>query len=648
MKKGLYLLPYIAGAACLGAVLHSCASMGNPSGGARDEDPPRFVRSNPMPYATGVKGNRVEIEFDELVNVKDAFTNVVVSPPDASTPRVTASGRKIYVQWEDTLRSGTTYTVDFGKSITDVNEGNPLGSYSFTFATGQTLDSLRIAGVVLDAATLEPQQGMLVGVHRADAPDTAFRTLRFDRATKTDDRGRFVIRGLKAVPYNLFALGDLNNDYRWDNPAELIAFYPVPVTPYAEQGETVDSIYNPLTGAVDSVVNRRRTVYKPDNLLLSVFDIGYKPQYLAKYERPDSLRLRFILNAPSASIPFLSLPDYIPQGQWYVAEHTAHNDTVTYWLTDRRLIAADSLRVAVTFDRHNKERELVAGTDTVLMTLPRQRAAAKPKKRTRKQIEQDSIEAEKLRWLPVRAEGSSRLDVLSPIVFETEEPLLRLDTLGVHLEVRTDTVWEEMALPEIKSDTTGNLRRYSLSLGEWKYGAGYRLTIDSLALQGLTGRYNKTLTQDFTTKKREDYALLNLRLIPDTIQGYVEVLNSSDSPVARAWVTNGAVSFPYLAPADYYVRFVAHRGDRMEFTPGDYDKGLQPDEVYYYPAMISLKRHDRSEQWDLNAKPVDAQKPDAIKKNKPERKSTGKKKKNTERQETEQDDFFDVSRNPFT
>lgn len=126
------------------------------------------------------------------------------------------------------------------------------------------------------------------------------------------------------------------------------------------------------------------------------------------------------------------------------------------------------------------------------------------------------------------------------------------------------------------------------------------------------------------------------------------MLNSSDSPVARAWVTNGAVSFPYLAPADYYVRFVAHRGDRMEFTPGDYDKGLQPDEVYYYPAMISLKRHDRSEQWDLNAKPVDAQKPDAIKKNKPERKSTGKKKKNTKRQETEQDDFFDVSRNPFT
>ena len=118
------------------------------------------------------------------------------------------------------------------------------------------MDSLRISGIVLEAATLEPQKGVLVGVHSAEAPDSALRTLRFERVTKTDDRGRFTLRGLKAKPYNVYALADLNNDYRWDNPAEFLAFYPVPVTPYSEKGLASDTIFNLLTGEVDTVMSR--------------------------------------------------------------------------------------------------------------------------------------------------------------------------------------------------------------------------------------------------------------------------------------------------------------------------------------------------------------------------------------------------------
>lgn len=643
MKNLIYTLAAIV----MLTLLYSCASIGTPSGGPRDEDPPRFVKSSPAPYAVNVKDNKVVIEFNELVSISDAFTNVVVSPPAASTPRVTASGRKVYVQWDDTLSANTTYTVDFGKSITDVNEGNPLGSFSFSFSTGEDLDSLRISGIVLDAATLEPQQGMLVGVHPAEAPDSAFRTLRLSRATKTDDLGHFTIRGLKAIPYNIFALGDVNNDYRWDNPGELLAFYPQPVTPFAEFGEVQDTIYNMLTGDVDTVVDRTRTIFKPNNILLSVFDSGYKSQYLVKYERPDSLRLQFIFNARSGHLPNISLPDYIPATSWYMAEHSVGNDTITYWLTDPKIVATDTLRVALGYDRDDKDRNRVYGIDTLTVNRPRIRAVKQPKKKNAKQLAQDSIEAEKLRWLPVKINGSSRLDVTAPMVIELEEPLRALDTLGLHLEIRTDTVWEEMAMPPLLPDSTGNLRRYTLALDKWKFGTSYRLTVDSLAMQGLTGRFNKTVSQEFTTKKEEDYAFLSLRLSPDTIAGFVEVLNSSDSPVARGWVRNGVVNFPYLTPADYYVRFIAHDGPTLEFTAGNYDERRQPDEVFYYPSMLSLKRHDRSEQWDLYATPVDRQKPAAIKKNKPETKKVTKKKKTGTQTETEEDDYFDVSRNPF-
>jgi len=652
------------------SLLYSCASIGNPSGGPRDEDPPRVVGSYPAPGSTGFKGKHIYVVFDELVNVKDAFTNVVVSPPSQNAPKVTSSGRRVFVDWSDEPEPNTTYTVDFGTAIEDVNEGNKLGNYSFSFSTGEQIDTLRISGIVLDAATLEPQQGMLVGVHSAAAPDSALRTLRFERATKTDDRGRFTLRGLKGEPYLLFALGDMNNDYRRDSPSELLAFYPKPITPYAEREMTTDTLFNMLTGAVDTVVPRERTRFLPDNILLSVFDEGYKPQYLVKYERPDSARLHFIFNAWSDKLPGLEILGRGGGKPRAIIEHSAHRDTVTYWLTDPALCSADTLRVALSYGRtpSGVYKGLVAGIDTLLLTKPKVKAASKPNKMTRRQQVADSIAREKAKFFNLTLLTSGAMDVYRPVIIEASEPLLSLNKAMIHFDVKEDTIYKPLPLPELRGDSSGPVRRYSLAY-PWEYGATYRLSIDSTAMTGVSGRPNATFKHDFMVKKREDYASLTLRLNPDTLQGFVEVLNTSDSPVARARVKDGVVRFPYLSPADYYARFVARplppdsvvadslppvllEPDVLEFRTGNYESGRQPDDVYYYPKMLSLKRHDRSEQWDLNAVAVDMQKPDAIKKNKPARKSTptkGKRGRNNpdDPEGGEEEDYFDVNNNPF-
>lgn len=193
------------------SLLFSCASIGNPSGGPRDEDAPAFVRANPAPGATNVTNRRAMLEFDELVNVKDAFSKVVISPTTAQTPRVSTSGRRVYIDFGDSLAENTTYTVDFGNSIEDFTEGNKLPSFAYSFSTGPELDTLQISGMVLAARNLEPQQQMIVGVHSILA-DSAFKKLRLERVAKTDDRGRFTVRGLKPGQYRLFALADANND----------------------------------------------------------------------------------------------------------------------------------------------------------------------------------------------------------------------------------------------------------------------------------------------------------------------------------------------------------------------------------------------------------------------------------------------------
>lgn len=609
-----------------------------------------MMATNPAQGSTGFRGREAQLLMDELVNVKDAFTLVTVSPPDASAPKVISSGRRVIVTWDDTLRSNTTYTVDFGTAIVDVNEGNPLGNYSLSFSTGETIDTLRISGMVLDAATLEPQNGVLVGVHRAEAPDTALRTLRFERATKTDEYGRFTLRGLRPVPYILYALADLNNDYRWDNPAEHMAFYPQPITPYCEEMTVTDSIYNMKTGTVDSVMERAATRFLPNDLLLSLYDPGYKSQYLVKNERPDSTRLSFIFNAPASALPSIRMLNFEERDDWYVPEYSEHNDTVSFWLTDRRLIAADTLRVALTYDRTiPNSQALESGTDTLTLTRPKVR---KPKgKLTRKQREQDSIARAKAQWLTINTLPAGTMEVNLPLIIETPEPLMQINDRGLRLEQKNDTLWTRLTMPPVREDTLGNARRYYLDY-PWEYGANYRLTVDSLSMMGTTGRYNATYERTFDIKKQEDYGSLTLRLTPDTIQGFVEVLTSSDNPVARARVQNGVVTFPYLDRSEYYARFTVMPDSLpMLFVPGDYDTGRQPVEVYYYPKMLSLKRMDRSETWDLNATPVDRQKPEAIKKNRPTDKAKNArrnaKKEKGEAEETEDDDYFNVDRNPF-
>lgn len=224
-------LIYLLWALVATGVLVSCASIGNPSGGPRDEDPPIFVKGNPAPGALNVKKQKVELEFDELVNVKDAFSKVVVSPVSKSVPRVSSQGRKVIVQFTDTLVPNTTYTIDFADAIEDNNENNKLQGFTYSFSTGDVLDTLQISGMVLSADALEPQQGMLVGVY-SNLADSAFSTLPFERVTKTDDRGRFSVQGLAPGEYRIFALADVDNDYKRANPEEAMAFYDVTLSPH--------------------------------------------------------------------------------------------------------------------------------------------------------------------------------------------------------------------------------------------------------------------------------------------------------------------------------------------------------------------------------------------------------------------------------
>ena len=185
MKKLLYLI-------LMAFAIVGCARMGSPDGGWYDDDPPRIIGSTPGERATGVKSQKVTIYFDEFIKLADATQNVIVSPPQLEMPEIKAAGKKIVVELKDTLKPDMTYTIDFSDAISDNNEENPLGNYTFTFSTGEKIDTFEVSGYVINAEDLEPVQGILVGLYD-DLADSAFRTKPLLRVARTDDSGHFVM-----------------------------------------------------------------------------------------------------------------------------------------------------------------------------------------------------------------------------------------------------------------------------------------------------------------------------------------------------------------------------------------------------------------------------------------------------------------------
>ena len=191
MKKLFYIF-------CIASIIVGCARMGSPDGGWYDDDPPRVIGATPEDKATNVKSKKITILFDEFIKLEDATNKVIVSPPQLEQPEIKASGKKIIVELQDTLKDNTTYTIDFSDAISDNNEGNPMGNYTYSFSTGEQIDTFEVSGYVLDASNLEPIKGIAAGLYD-DLADSAFKTKPLMRISRTDGSGHFVIRVLLQV-----------------------------------------------------------------------------------------------------------------------------------------------------------------------------------------------------------------------------------------------------------------------------------------------------------------------------------------------------------------------------------------------------------------------------------------------------------------
>lgn len=629
------------------AAFLSCAAVANPDGGAYDETPPRIVGSNPGLESTGFNGKKVTIDFNEFIKLENAVEKVIISPPQQEQPEIKVNGKKIQVELFDSLQANTTYTIDFSDGIVDNNEGNPLGNFCFRFSTGDILDTLEVSGYVLDARNLEPVKGITVGLH-SDLSDSAFMTKRFDRVSRTDGNGHFVIRGMAPGKYRIFAVQDMDQTFSYSQRNEMIAWMDSVIIPTHELRYRTDTIKK-ADNSVDTILTVPYTRFMPDDITLLAFQPTPTIQYMAGYERQTHEKFSLQFALPLDSMPEIKGLNF-DENDAYIVQHTSRFDTLTFWMKDTTVFYMDTLRISVSYMASDTAGVLVPTVDTLNLVTKKSRQnilkdearkaenEAKELERKLKRLERANDSIGILKALEPRKEflkgtlTSGSLSIDKPVTLTFSEPVTILSDTALHLYHKDDSVWT--AVPFQFEQDSSDILKYHI-YGEWRPEETFRINIDSASIKGLYGLSIDKMESTLKFNPLSMYSTLTVN-VQNSRPGYMAMLLDSNGKTLKTTaLEKGSADFFLLNPGNYYVALLNDRNGNGVWDTGEYEEQRQPEEVYYLNHKFQLKAdwYHETEPWNVKEIPLFRQKPEELVKQKSDKTTKDIHKKNVEREE---------------
>ena len=617
--------------------LAGCAKMGQPDGGWYDETPPHVVACTPIDKAVDAHSKKIFIYFDEFIKIDNPTEKVVVSPPQLEAPIIKGEGKRISIQLNDSLKPNTTYTIDFSDAISDNNEGNPLGNYTYSFSTGESIDTMEVAGYVLEAENLEPIKGILVGLY-SNLADSAFQKEPMLRVSRTDSRGHFVIKGVAPGQYRAYALNDMDGNYLYSQKSEKLAFSHDIIVPTSKPDVRQDTIWRDSLH-IDNIQQTGYTHFLPDDIALTAFTAELTERHLLKTERKDAEKVSFYFTYGDKQLPQIEGIDF-DAGEAFLVETNLKQDTVHYWLRDTALVNRDTLNAVVRYMETDTLGVLQEKTDTVYFlakTSFEKRLKEMEKEREKWEKEQEKAKKKGRPYLtempakpldvkftiPTAVSPNSRLYIESPT------PLERVDTARLHLSIRVDTNWVEKPLALLpgnrKNTGPGNqtLRHLEIVCPDslWQEGAEYRLECDSAAFTDIYGTVSNKQNKGFKVITEDDYTTIEFNISHEQNDSMVvQLLDRQEKIVDETPCRNGKATFLYVKPGAFYLRAYIDLNGNGQWDTGDYDLDLQAEQVFYYPERIECKaKWTFQRDWTPDATPLQNQKRAEITKQKPDK-----------------------------
>ena len=600
--------------------LAECAKIGSPSGGPRDIAPPVLLKSKPLNRSTDFSGQQVELTFDEFINPQGMSQELVVSPPLEQSPEVRMRGKTLIIEFLESLRENTTYTLSFGETIKDLNEGNILRNFEFVFSTGDKIDSLGVLGMATQAFDLafpeseDPFFAMLYSNLSDSAPLLEIP----DYVGKITTQGAFLINNVRPGTYRLFALQDMNRSYMYDIPEEMIGFldttlvldpgmfvFQEPDTLPEADTVLVDSLVAELPDSADLAMADTLIEQVSDSVMLAelgkysvyvdlfLFQEDNKPQYLADYDRDDRRKLSLYFNRELTHEVMLKPYGFSAPGEWYLLEEHVEGDTLDYWLLDSLVYQSDSLEFLAEYPFTDSLQQIITFRDTLSFIY---REPRRTTTRRRRQQEQEE-EGEKI-TLSTSLSGRQLQEIYRPFRIGIDHPVQVTDTSRISLSRQEDTL--KVRVPYTLEKDSTRLRRYFLRV-DWESEMRYFLDFFPGAFTDIYGLTHDTLRISFDTRSAEWYGRILLNLSGVDGPKIVQVLDSDNKIIRISRVfEDGLVEFPFLEPASFTLKVVHDDNGNGQWDTGSYLEGIQPESVVYYPGSISIRSNfDMEINWDL-------------------------------------------------
>ncbi|MBQ7531553.1 MAG: Ig-like domain-containing protein [Paludibacteraceae bacterium] len=614
-KPHIYAIAMCA-AICLIATFSGCANRGTgPQGGPKDTIAPVLIRETPLNGTCNFTGKQIVLQFDEYVQLSNVSENVLISPPQQTPPIVKAIGKKVIVSFEEPLRDSTTYTIDFGQAICDNNEKVPLGNYSFSFSTGEHIDTLAMFGKVINAEDLNPVQGVIVGVQEI-LDDSAFATVPFTRIAKSDTTGQFGVLNMRGGNYRIYALRDVSKDYLYQ-PSEALAFTDEIFSP-ALAYDSITTYEPDSTGVLRS---DSAWYHVPDTIVLKLFTENKQRHYFIRALRDKEQHyFTLLFSAPQDTLPTIVAlsPDstrmdstWVDFTQHMLCQANPTNDTLVYWLTDSSAISMDTLRFLMTYKMSDSLYQLVDTTDTVQAIYRHPRMSQKAIEAKQRQAANRKVE--------FKSNASTKFDIYRNVEWYSATPLADFSADSIHLLEKVDTILKPVPFIVEPLDSVG--LRFALH-AKLEPEHIYTLRIDSGAVHDIYGITNMPFKAEYKLRSLNEYSTLTIRLEHFDSRARIQILNEKDKVIREESAQPEGTKFEYLEAKSFYVRLYIDVDGNGQWTTGDWALKRQPEPVYYYSKKLSLRANwEFEESFDHLALPLLEQKPKALIKT-----ETGKKK----------------------
>ncbi|OFX47055.1 MAG: hypothetical protein A2046_14580 [Bacteroidetes bacterium GWA2_30_7] len=587
------------------SLLYGCANIVAPTGGPKDIVSPVMLEITPENYSTKFNEKQIKITFNEFIQVNNAAQEVYSSPLFAEKPEVKAKGKELIIKLNSELKDSTTYCINFGKSIADLTENNPILNFKYVFSTGEYIDSITIKGIVNISNNIKPEENVLVLLYK-NLNDTAPVKTPPDYYAKTNKDGGFEISNLASGTYNIFALKDANNNNKFDLPNEMFAFIDSSITPFAtsisyidtfatdtlrkyysdsliKSSNNTDSIF--VKDSVEQIVNlmlkdsirKSKTEYSHQNLLLNLFEEDNKKIKIQKTERSDKHKIKIIFSKSCISKPVLT-PLFESKDNFISSEYSLNFDTLTCWLNDSSLIKTDSLSFSVNYPVVLQDNSIVFENDTVFGKS----ITYKSKSKKNEKAIVDSVYS-----IYSNISNGGIVDLNKSVYITTESPykIFNADLLKVYKII--DSIQKPLKYSLIYD--TLSPRKIEIKYN-WESESLYEIQLDSMAFVNFIDQYSDSLNLKFRTKKLEDYVTLYLNLKNVEKPVIIQFTNASGTVIEEKFANQDSrLIFSYQKPNTYKIKIIVDDNDNEKWDTGNYKLKRQPERVIFYEKELTLK-----------------------------------------------------------